>query len=988
VGPRATFLRALSTPSPAHARLRGLLPLLALFAAYLVTARLGLALGAVGGYATLVWPPTGIALFALVTGGRRLWPAVFAGALAANLSVGAPLAAALGIATGNTAEILLASSLLTSAGFSRELGRVRDVVALLGLAAPVSPLLGATVGVASLWAAGELPPEALACAWRAWWLGDVLGLVIVAPLLFAWAQPLARPKLKQLREVVVLVAGAGALAGIFLGDAAPVASDVPLGWPYFVFPGLFWAALRFTQKGATTAVFVVAAVTITATALGHGPFVRPSLSESLFLVQVFMAVTAGTALMLAAAVSERDSARAGAELRSRASSFLTQVSDTLAAAPGYEQTLAAVARLVVPALGDNCVVDLLEPDGSLRRVAEAAADPGREALLQRLRRFPPHPGRKSPALQALQTGKTVFIPKFDLAALKAISAGDEYTDVVLQLGPRSSVTVVMQAEGRAAGTITFGMAESGRTYSADDIALAEELAERAGAAIQRARDLEARREAEARLRATEQRFSAMFHGSPFSICLVEEATGAIVDANPAFSRLLGRSREELFGKTAAELGVHHAPQALDGVREALASRGAVHGFETRVASRSGESRAVSSSITRITLEGAPYLLVTLEDVTERRRAEQALRESELQFQTLADSIPQLAWSSSADGAITWFNRRWYEYTAAGPSDVDQGFGWVKRLAAAEAPGVLARFTAAIESGEPWEDVVALRRGDGQLRRHLSRARPVRDANGRIVKWFGTHTDVEDQKRFEEELSSALRARDDFLAVAGHELKTPLAALLLHVQSLRRARQGDTTPENLMARLEKVEGAALRLEKLIHQLLDVTRITGGRLQLEPARFEVGGLVDEVVERFSGEAERARCAITVSKPAAAWGTADRSRVDQIVSNLLSNAIKYGAGKPIDVELRADGTHTIVTVVDRGIGIEAAQQQRIFERFERAVSGPEFGGFGLGLWISRELAEASGGRIEVESAPGRGSKFSLLLPRGPGEEPHVVH
>lgn len=964
------------------------MPPLALFVAYLATARLGLGLGAVGGYATLVWPPTGIALFALVVGGYRLWPAVFAAALAANVWVGAPLTAALGIAVGNTAEILLATFLLTSAGFSRELGRVRDVVILLGLAAPVSPLLGATVGVASLWVTGELNEAALAPTWQAWWLGDVLGLVIVAPLLLAWVRSVERPKLEQVREIVVLVAGAGALAGILFGDVSPVASNVPLGWPYFVFPCLFWAALRFTQKGATAAVFVVAAVTVTATVLGHGPFVRPQLSESLFLVQVFMAVSAGTALVLAAAVSERDSARASAEVRSRASTFLARVSDTLAATPDYDQTLAAVARLVVPALGDNCVVDLVEPDGSIRRVAEAAAEPGREALLQRLRKFPPGPGRKSPVLEVLKTGRSLFIPKFDLAALHAITAGDEYTAIVLQLAPRSSVTVPLKSEGRTVGAITFGMAESGRTYGTADIALAEELAERAGAAIQRARDVEARRKAEARLRASEQRFSAMFQGSPFAICLVEEATSAIVDANPAFARLVGRSREELFGVTAAELGAQHEPNAVDRVRQELARGGAVHGLESRLVSRSGEPRIVSSNIDRITLEGAPYLLVTIEDVTERRRAEQALRESELQFQTLADSIPQLAWSGSADGAIRWFNRRWFEYTAATAADVDEGFGWVKRLDPTEAPGVLARFTKAIESGEPWEDVIALRRGDGQLRRHLSRARPVRDANGRIVKWFGTHTDVEDQKRFEEQLASALRSRDDFLAVAGHELKTPLAALLLHVQSLQRARKSGATPENLGSRLDKAEGAALRLEKLVHQLLDVTRITGGRLELEAAPFDLASLVDEVVERFAGEAERNGCVLKVTRHAPASGMADRARVDQILSNLLSNAIKYGAGKPIDVELRSDEGYSVVTVTDRGIGIAREQQQRIFERFERAVGGRELGGFGLGLWISRQFAEASGGRIEVESDAGRGSKFSLRLPRPTEEDSHVVH
>jgi signal transduction histidine kinase len=224
---------------------------------------------------------------------------------------------------------------------------------------------------------------------------------------------------------------------------------------------------------------------------------------------------------------------------------------------------------------------------------------------------------------------------------------------------------------------------------------------------------------------------------------------------------------------------------------------------------------------------------------------------------------------------------------------------------------------------------------------------------------------------------AVLARDEFLSIASHELKTPLTSLQLQVQSLERMgreqperRVGD---EKIQHKIKVVTRQTKRLTALINSLLDVTRITGGRLELIRERTSLLEIVAEVVSRL-GVAPP----IEVNAPQPVVGWWDRMRLDMVVGNLVSNAVKYGGGRPIEVTLRAgDANAAELRVADRGIGIAEAELSRIFERFERAVPERHDGGLGLGLWIARKIVEAHGGRISVESRQGEGSTFTVTLP-----------
>ncbi|HZI16256.1 MAG TPA: CHASE domain-containing protein [Myxococcus sp.] len=245
----------------------------------------------------------------------------------------------------------------------------------------------------------------------------------------------------------------------------------------------------------------------------------------------------------------------------------------------------------------------------------------------------------------------------------------------------------------------------------------------------------------------------------------------------------------------------------------------------------------------------------------------------------------------------------------------------------------------------------------------------------------------EQQRLAREAQAAVRVRDEFLSVAAHELRTPLTSLKLQLQSLYRQLRQEGPPDR--ARLERGMDAAdrqtTRLSQLVDSLLDVSRLSTGRLELNPEPLELGEVARELARRFEAEAQGAGVLLTVDAPQPVTGRWDRLRLEQVLTNLVSNALKYGRGAPVDVRVREDGAHARVEVTDRGIGIAPEDAERIFGRFERAVSSRHYGGLGLGLFITRQLVEALGGHISVHSEPGQGATFTVRLPRtAPGVAP----
>jgi signal transduction histidine kinase len=242
--------------------------------------------------------------------------------------------------------------------------------------------------------------------------------------------------------------------------------------------------------------------------------------------------------------------------------------------------------------------------------------------------------------------------------------------------------------------------------------------------------------------------------------------------------------------------------------------------------------------------------------------------------------------------------------------------------------------------------------------------------------------AEEEKEKTTRAEDAVRERDVFLSVASHELRTPLTALQLTLERLDRMVDHDFADAPAADRIRPQSKAALRqthrLTDLVERLLDVSRITASGLQIDPAPVDLGALVQEVVADFQEKAIKAEVEVIIRADEDARGFWDQRRLEQVVLNLLSNAEKYGEGKPIRVEVSGDGDSVRVRVVDQGIGIADRDQARIFGAFERAVPADNYGGLGLGLYITRRIVEAHGGTIELSSAYGRGTTVTVTLPR----------
>ncbi len=372
-----------------------------------------------------------------------------------------------------------------------------------------------------------------------------------------------------------------------------------------------------------------------------------------------------------------------------------------------------------------------------------------------------------------------------------------------------------------------------------------------------------------------------------------------------------------------------------------------------------------------------------------------LAETEARFRHLADNIPQLAWMARPDGHLFWYNRRWLEYTGTTAEEME-GWGWQTVHDPAALPEVIATWQHARETGEAWEHTFPLRRHDGVFRWFLSRAMPLRDEEGNITVWFGSNTDITEQRESAEERrrlleseraarSQAERAsflKDEFLATVSHELRTPLNAILGWTQLLLTGDFADVA--SLREGLETIERNARAQTRIIEDLLEMSRIISGKTRLDVQALDLAAIIEAAIQTVIPAASAKQVRIVKMLDPVEAMSGDPARLQQVLWNLLANAIKFTPkGGRVDVVLARINSHVEITVRDNGEGIATQFLPFVFDRFRQQDASPtrRHSGLGLGLSIVKNLVELHGGSVRVESAGiGRGSTFTVTLPLVP--------
>ncbi|MEW4567045.1 PAS domain S-box protein [Tautonia sp. JC769] len=499
-------------------------------------------------------------------------------------------------------------------------------------------------------------------------------------------------------------------------------------------------------------------------------------------------------------------------------------------------------------------------------------------------------------------------------------------------------------------------------------------------------DVTERRRIEERLRSERERVQLVADAVPALMSYIDKYAYYAMN-NRSYETWFAVRREDALGKHMRDVLGENAWETLIPHVEAVLT-GKVVNYEAEVPYREGGTRWINATYIPDVGEGGEVrgFVAHVTDITERHQREEQLRESEARFRQLAEAMPQIVWVTDREGKVTYLSRHWEAYTG---TSIEQGMGdrWIDCVHPDDRPALLRTWHASIREGSPYRAEYRLRDRDGVDRWHMDLGVPVYDATGRVLRWYGSITDIDEPKRLAEALQDADRRKDEFLATLAHELRNPLAPIRHAVALLRR--QGPPDPE-LMAHRDVIDRQIANMARLLDDLLDVSRITRNKLELRRERIDLQAIVRMAVETSRPLIEVGGHALVVDvPPGPIMLDADPTRLSQVIANLLNNAAKYSdSSGTITLSAREGDGGVEVSVRDTGIGIDEEHLGRIFEIFsqvEPALHRSQ-GGLGIGLALVKGLVHLHGGSVEARSdGVGTGSEFLIHLPvAGPLESP----
>jgi len=1024
--------------------------------AYYLGARLGLALALVRGQVTPLWPPTGIALAALLVFGRSIWPGILIGSVAVNATLGPSALAVGGVALGATAAPVIVATLLSKAGFRHDLGRLRDVLALVLVGALGGMLVSATIGSAVLVAAGAVPTAGFWLTWSVWWAGDAMGVLVVTPMLLAFLA-VRRQNRRKIR-VAERMEAAGLIGLTAVLSAAVAYGQLPL--LFALFPTLIWSAWRFGLVIVAPCALIVSVGTTTAAATGQAPFAGSTVLHQMLVLQIINGSMALTALLLAVAAAERRDAlmvneRSSIHLEERVWERTAALASTIARLEHSESMLTEAQQI--------------GQVGSWERDLVTGAITWSDELF-RLYGLPPQSSTMDYAtfLEHVHPDDRAVVAESNERAVRDHQPIEMDHRVVW---PDRSVhwlhrrgRIVLDEHGDAAKMVGT------------------------------AQDVTVGKNAEDTLRTTDERTRT----------LLDAVTDAVVGIDPSgLIRLVNDQTRELFGYAEHELAGKpvemllperfrdpHARYRTDYLNAPQARPMGV-GLELFGLRKDGSEFPADIALRPLTIagvgDGQTLIVAAIRDVTERRRAEEATRQLQetrhrrQQALEINDNVVQgLAASIYAldcddpTRAIRTLRRTLgtarqmmrnllndnteivpgdlvREAPATLPSAGETSLaehrstppGPAHRVTLAiadDSPDVRLALRALLETlsgidivGEAADGAEAVRIAtdrapDAML---LDLAMPVMDGlealpliraaspDTKVIVLSGygkDHTAKQALQRgatafvekggssralvallndlFADAALTHSRPRDptegnirrtttgpdpdldrsvEVISSCAHELRNPITALASITELL--IDQNDRLPSATTQELLNSMARSLQqMDRLVQTLTDAGRLGTGELELllEPA--DIGDLIQTVLTEIRELTKHHP--ITLNLPGAVAAGIDPLRIRQVLSNLLSNAAKFSqAGSPIIITVTTAGTGIEIAITDHGSGIPAHLRDRLFGKFERL--GSQHSGVGLGLYISREIAQAHGGDIVVANTGPDGSTFVLSLP-----------
>jgi len=949
----------------------------AVAAVYFGAAKLGLSLAFLHVSVSPVWPPTGIAIAAVLWLGYRISPAILLGAFLANLVTGEPVATAGGIAVGNTLEALSAAFLLHRfVGFHSPFYRARDVLRFVLIAVIVSPMVSATIGNASLCLGGAAAWSNFGRLWLTWWIGDGVGALVVAPLVLTWVErPAERWPSRRWAEALLLMSLLFAASTSVFWEALP-SNFVNLALGRLIVPFLLWAAIRLGPRGVATAVTLFSGVAIWGTRLGLGPIVDQSPNDSLLLLQVSIAANGITFLVLAGVVAERKEAE-------QAISLLASI---------VESTDDAVIGRTLDGI-------ILTWNNGAERLYGYTADEviGRPHSIL----IPPDRSDELPQMvEHLKRGEHVYRYQTE-----RVRKDGQIISVSLTVSP------IKDSAGRIAGGSVIARDITERKAAerrlAGNLGVTQILAESPAVADAMPRVLQTICESFGWV------LGAMWALDPDANVLrcQEIWRNALAEAGEFESICYERTFSPgigLPGRVWTSLKPVWIPDVTKDdnfPRAPLAVSAGLHGaFAFPILS--GEKLiGVMEFFSHEIREPNDALLAMVGGIgsqigqfLEQKRAEEALRQSEEQLRLALEAANMGAWDYDVrTGIVKWSSSLEIIHGLAPGSFGETFDDYLRDIHPDDREYVTQSLARTVEQSAEHDIEYRIILPDGAIRWVEGKGEVIKGDTGKAVRLTGVCMDVSERKLAEgererllareqqarAEAEAANRAKDEFLALVSHELRTPLNSIVGWVDILLA--NPDRSEAHIGRALEVIKRNAGLQARIIEDILDVSRIVTGKLQLESRPAELPAIIQAAIAavQLAADEKQVRLRQVLDRSTGpVFG--DPHRLQQIVWNLLSNAIKFTpAGGEVEIRLEKTDCNARVTVSDDGEGIRAEFLPRIFDRFSQADSSTtrRYGGLGLGLAIERHLVELHGGKVEAYSAGEKlGAVFTVTFPFEP--------